>query len=132
MAVSPEVVAVLGMSDDGSRHEPHMVCVFPEPGSNLYFLIKWFINDSPLTTTSYGAVLHPNINTTAALRPHHWSSNYSLNMNVGHCYNIYQIIHHVNHSGNQLFPYKGFISEELIYRTQGDGKLFDKRLKLYQ
>ncbi|XP_052706260.1 uncharacterized protein LOC128181777 [Crassostrea angulata] len=82
VSVSPEVVAVLGMSDDGSRHEPHMVCVFPEPGSNLYFLIKWFINDSPLTTTSYGAVLHPSINTTAALRPQHWSSNYSLNMNV--------------------------------------------------
>lgn len=58
------------------------MCVFPEPRSNLYFLIKWFINDNPLTTTSYGAVLHPNINTTAALRPHHWSSNYSLNMNV--------------------------------------------------
>lgn len=92
VSVSPEVVAVLGMSDDGSRHEPHMVCVFPDPGSNLYFLIKWFINDSLLTTTSYGAVLYPNINTTAALRPHHWSSNYSLNMNVCHCYTIYQSI----------------------------------------
>lgn len=58
------------------------MCLFPDPGGNLYYLIKWHINDNLLNTTSYGAVLYSNINTTAALRPQHWSSNYSLNMNV--------------------------------------------------
>ncbi|XP_061183307.1 uncharacterized protein LOC133191576 [Saccostrea echinata] len=82
VTLSPTVVAILGMSEDNSRDEPHMVCVFADPGGNLFFLVKWYINNQLLSTTTYGAVNHQNINTTAALKPKHWTANYSMNMNI--------------------------------------------------
>lgn len=83
VTVTPSVVAVLGMSADNTRHEPHMVCMFNDPGGDLYFLVKWYINNNLLTTTNYSAARYNDVNTTAALRPSHWiAANYSMNMNV--------------------------------------------------
>nr|XP_022331709.1 von Willebrand factor D and EGF domain-containing protein-like isoform X2 [Crassostrea virginica] len=82
VTVTPSVVAVLGMSADNTRHEPHMVCMFNDPGGDLYFLVKWYINNNLLTTTNYSAARYNDVNTTAALRPSHWTANYSMNMNV--------------------------------------------------
>lgn len=82
VTVSPSVVAVRGMSADNTRHEPHMVCMFNDPGGDLYFLVRWYINNNLLTTTNYSAARYNDVNTTAALRPSHWTANYSMNMNV--------------------------------------------------
>ncbi|XP_022331709.2 von Willebrand factor D and EGF domain-containing protein-like isoform X2 [Crassostrea virginica] len=82
VTVSPSVVAVLGMSADNTRHEPHMVCMFNDPGGDLFFLVKWYINNNLLTTTNYSAARYNDVNTTAALRPSHWTASYSMNMNV--------------------------------------------------
>ena len=70
------------MSADNTRHEPHMVCMFNDPGGDLFFLVKWYINNNLLTTTNYSAARYNDVNTTAALRPSHWTASYSMNMNV--------------------------------------------------
>lgn len=62
-----EVVVVLGMFDDGFCYELYMVCVFFEFESNLYFLIKWFINDNLLIMMFYGVVFYFNINIIVVL-----------------------------------------------------------------
>lgn len=82
ISLSPQVVAERASSTDNSRLEPVMICHFNKPLPDLFYNFRWYIENNLLTGAMFDGVAEDDINTTAVLRPEHWTSQYNMNMNV--------------------------------------------------
>jgi hypothetical protein len=59
-----------------------MICQFHKPLTGLFYNFRWYIENRLLTSAIFNGVAEEEINTTAVLRPEHWTSQHSMNMNV--------------------------------------------------